>query len=138
MAGNAGKSQERTGANSARERGSGYSSEMASRVITQLISDLSGDEIQDGDGETIDFAYRGTSYTIDLTAKEAAEFDGAIALYLDNATKQSGTRRSSSPRSASGKGDAKAVREWAVAQGLDVPSRGRIPAEIRAQYEAAN
>lgn len=111
---------------------------MASRVITQLISDLSGDEIGEGAGETIEFAYRGTSYTIDLTAKEAAAFDKSIAMYLEHATKSAGGRRSSAATKAAGKGDAKAIREWAQAQGLDVPSRGRIPAEVRAQYEAAN
>ena len=53
---------------------------MAQRVITQLVSDLSGDEIVDGKGETIEFSYRGASYTIDLTEKEAAAFDKAVAV----------------------------------------------------------
>ena len=61
---------------------------MASRVITQLISDLSGEVIKDGKGETVQFSYRGSSYAIDLTDKEAAGFDKAIATYLENATKQ--------------------------------------------------
>lgn len=29
------------------------------------------------------------------------------------------------------------IRAWAVAQGLEVPERGRIGAELRARYEAA-
>lgn len=109
---------------------------MAKRVLTQLVSDISGDEISEGGGETIQFSYRGTSYTIDLTAKESAGFDKSIGMYLEHATKVGG-RRASTGNSAS-PGDAKAVREWAKDQGIDIPSRGRIPAEVRAQYEAAN
>ena len=110
---------------------------MAQRVITQLISDLSGDEIADGKGETIEFAYRGASYSIDVTEKEAAGFDQAIAVYLEHATKAGGRRRSAS---AGSKGDvsAKEVRVWAKAQGIDVPERGRIPGDIVERYKAAN
>jgi hypothetical protein len=50
---------------------------MAQRVITQLVSDLSGGEIADGRGETIELSYRGANYSIDLTDKEAAGFDKA-------------------------------------------------------------
>lgn len=113
---------------------------MASRVVTQLISDLSGTEIEDGGGETVQFAYRGTDYVIDLTTDEAAQFDAAMASWLEHATQQGrGRRPSGGGRSRSaGASDAKAVREWAREQGLDVPARGRIPAEVRAQYGAAN
>jgi hypothetical protein len=109
---------------------------MAQRVITQLVSDLSGDEIANGAGESIEFSYRGASYSIDLTDKEAAGFDKAIALYLEHATKTGGRRRSAS---AGSKGDysAKDVRVWAKAQGIDVPERGRIPGEILEQYKSS-
>jgi hypothetical protein len=109
---------------------------MAQRVITQLVSDLSGDDIADGTGQTIEFAYRGVSYTIDLTDKEAAGFDKAIAAYLERATKIGGRRRSASTAS---KGDynPKDVRSWAESQGIDVPSRGRIPGDIVERYKSA-
>jgi hypothetical protein len=109
---------------------------MAQRVITQLVSDLSGDEIADGAGESIEFSYRGATYSIDLTDEEAAGFDNAIALYLEHATKTGGRRRSASGGS---KGDysAKEVRAWAKAQGIDMPERGRIPGEILEQYKSA-
>lgn len=111
---------------------------MASRVITQLVSDLSGDEIVDGDGETIDFSYRGTSYSIDLTSKEAAGFDKSIAMYLEHGTKRGSSRRTAKSGGSSSGSDAKAVRAWAKDQGIDIPERGRIPADVRAQYEKAN
>lgn len=111
---------------------------MASRVITQLISDLSGEEIGDGQGESVQFGYRGTNYTIDLTADEAAAFDEAIASYIENATQQGRARATRKSAGRTQTGDAKAIREWAQGQGIDVPARGRIPAELREQYEAAN
>lgn len=110
---------------------------MASRVVTQLISDLSGEEIPDGKGETIEFAYRGANYSIDLTAKEAAGFDKSIALYLENATRHRGSSRRSRG-SANRSGEAKAVREWARSQGIAVPERGRIPGDVRERYNAAH
>ena len=108
---------------------------MASRVITQLLSDLSGDEIAEGQGETIEFAYRGRSYSIDLTSQEAEKFDRAIAKYIA-AGRPAGAamRPGGKPRRG---GDAKEVRAWAKAQGLDIPARGRIPSAIRDQYHAS-
>lgn len=110
---------------------------MASRVVTQLVSDLSGYEIPEGGGESIGFAYRGTSYTIDLTSNEAAEFDAAMKQYLDHGARQgktSGASRAVRPNNS----DAKAIREWADRNGIDVPARGRIPSSVREQYNAAN
>lgn len=111
---------------------------MASRVITQLVSDLSGDEIPDGQGETVEFSYRGTQYSIDLTEKEVAGFDKSIAMYVEHATKRGSTRGTTTSRSGAQTIDAKAVRTWAKEQGIDVPDRGRIPARIRDQFVAAN
>lgn len=110
---------------------------MAQRVITQLISDLSGDEIAEGKGETVEFSFRGTSYKIDLTEKEAAGFDKAIATYVDNATKVGGRRKSSAAGSKSDY-SAKDVRAWAKSQGIEVPERGRIPGDVVEKYKAAN
>ncbi len=109
---------------------------MAKRVITQLISDLSGDEIAEGKGETIDFSYRGVSYTIDLAQKEATAFDKAVAMYLEHATRVGGRRRSTSAGSGSDY-DPKTVRAWAKESGIKVPDRGRIPADVVEKFKAA-
>jgi Lsr2 len=84
---------------------------MARSVITQLVSGLSGDEIAAGAGEAIEFSYRGASYSIDLTDKEAAGFDKAIALSLKHATKTGGrlgvrarARRATTAQRTSGSG----------------------------------
>jgi hypothetical protein len=36
-----------------------------------------------------------------------------------------------------GDGSAKLIRAWAIENGINVPDRGRIPADIRAKYDAA-
>lgn len=109
---------------------------MAQRVVTQLISDLTGDDIAEGKGQTIEFAYRGASYSIDLTDKEAAGFDKSIAMYVDHATKLGGRKR---PTATSSRGySPKEVRGWAKDQGIEVPERGRIPADVLKQYQQAS
>lgn len=112
---------------------------MAQRVITQFVSDLSGDEIKDG-GDSIKFSYRGIDYTIDLTPKEAAGFDKAIGMYVEHAQRVGG-RRSSGTSSRGAKTDRsqlQAMREWARKNGYDVSDRGRISQEIQDAYHKAN
>src|SRR5215217_7085864 len=104
---------------------------MAQRTIVQLVSDLSGDEMQAGEGRTVDFTVDGTSYTIDLTDKEAAGFDKALAMYIEHATRTSGGgRKRSSSATTSGSGRSKDelanIRAWAQANGHQVSERGRI------------
>lgn len=67
--------------------------------------------------------------------KEAAGFDKSIAMYVEHATKLGG-RRKAAPTSERDY-EPKAVRAWAKRQGLDVPGRGRIPAEVLQQYKQA-
>jgi hypothetical protein len=115
---------------------------LAQRVITRLISDLSGDEVVEGKGETVKFVYRGTSYTIDLTNKEAAGFDRAMAMYIEHATKVGGSRQRSVPASNGGAGRSKSelqsIRAWARENGYEVSERGRIKADVVAAYHSAN
>jgi hypothetical protein len=80
---------------------------MAQRTIVQIVSDLSGEELEEGEGRTIGFSYDGVEYTIDLTADEAEQFDEVMADYINAATAVGGrssssgrTRRSSRSRSS--------------------------------------
>lgn len=114
---------------------------MGRKIIELIVSDLSGDEMEAGQGQTISFSYKGTDYSIDLTDKEAAGFDKAVAMYIEHATKTGG-RRSSSTRASSGSGRSKEqlaeVRAWAQANGHDVSPRGRIKADVLEAYDAAH
>jgi hypothetical protein len=112
---------------------------MAQRVRTILISDLSGDEVEAG-GESVAFSYQGVDYTIDLTAKEAAGFDKAIAMYVEHATK-AGRARSGRPSPASTQHHAERIgnmKRWAAEQGIDYPKRGRLPKSLVEAYDAAH
>ena len=118
---------------------------MAQRTIVQLVSDLSGDEMQAGEGRTVEFSVDGTSYTIDLTDKEAAGFDKALAMYIEHAAKTGGNaggRKRSGASSGSGSGRSKDelsnIRAWAHANGHQVSERGRIRKDVLNAYHAAN
>ncbi len=107
---------------------------MAKTVVTMLSDDLDGSEAD----ETVSFAFRGTSYEIDLTAKHANELEKALSKYLDVARKVSSGRsaRGASRRaSVSSAGD---IRTWARANGFEVSDRGRVSAEVREAFEAAH
>jgi hypothetical protein len=112
---------------------------MAQRVRTILVSDLSGDEVESG-GQSISFSYKGVDYTIDLTAKEAAGFDKAIAMYVQHARKAGRGRaaRSSSGSSHSQAERVSTMKTWADEQGIGYPKRGRLPKSLVEAYDAAH
>lgn len=108
---------------------------MAQKVITELVDDVDGSAAD----ETVTFAWKGYTYEIDLSAKNVGKLDKALAPFIDRARRLGRAGRvgakAVSPRSAS---NAAAVRAWAIANGYDVPERGRIPNEIREAYDEAN
>jgi len=112
---------------------------MAQQVLVTLTDDLDGSDAD----ETILFALDGTSYEIDLNAKNAAALRKALDKHVAAArpaSAPSSPRRSrpSSRRPArNAEVDPKAVRAWAHEQGIAISSRGRIPAEILSQYRSA-
>ena len=61
---------------------------MAKTVITQVTDDLDGST----GAETISFAYRGTTYEIDLGRRNASAFDKMMKPYLDAARKVTAPR----------------------------------------------
>ena len=116
---------------------------MGKRFIELLVSDMSGEELDAGRGETIEFSYRAKDYTIDLTEAEAESFDAAIQPFVEAATSLGGrasSRRPSQSRSSSGmtRDELQNIRAWARANGHQVSERGRIKSEIIDAYHAAN
>ena len=110
---------------------------MAQKTVVTLVDDLDGTEINEGAGETVSFALDGQNYTIDLSNNNAAKLRSVFQTYTAAGTRLSGGRRSSRPTHASSSPKASDVRAWAIAQGIDVPARGRIPQQVKDQYEAA-
>ena len=123
---------------------------MAREVIEKLIDDLDGTDAV----ETVTFAIDNSSYEIDLNKKNAAALRRALEPYVGAARRATGgSRRRSTPaqparakkqarttksaRAAQRDFDIVQLREWAGANGVDVPSRGRIPQSVVEQYKAA-
>jgi nucleoid-associated protein Lsr2 len=105
---------------------------MAQKVTVELEDDLTGGPAD----ETVRFAVDGTEYEIDLSAKNAAAFRKRLAPYIEHARKagRAPARRGRTAASRQRSGD---IRAWARKHGLVVSERGRIPASVVAQYEAA-
>ena len=112
---------------------------MAQKIQVLLVCDLHDDETPGT--ETITFGLDGVSYEIDLCDQHAAEVRDRLASYV-GAGRRTGGRGELSPgrrrRRSRGSGEAAKVREWARSQGLPVPERGRIPAELAEKYAASN
>lgn len=109
---------------------------MAKEVITRITDDLSGEP----DAETVSFALQGTSYTIDLAAKNLEKLTKALQPFIDKAARvRSGVAAPSRRTAKRGERDFDLVqlREWAGKNKVTIPARGRIPASIVEQYKAA-
>jgi hypothetical protein len=112
---------------------------MAQRVQVILVCDLHDDDT--AGTETVSFALDGNRYEIDVCEAHGAELRDGFARYVGaarRATGRPGQPSGSGRRRRRGNSDAGRIREWARGQGLQVPSRGRIPADIASQYAAAN
>lgn len=66
---------------------------MAQRVVVRLTDDLSGADIPPGKGETVTFDLDGTSYEIDLTARNASVLRKAVRPYVEAARPVKGAHR---------------------------------------------
>lgn len=113
---------------------------MARKVQVILSDDLDGNLSAD---ETVSFSLDGTSYEIDLSAKNAEEMRDVFSRYVSSARKvgrESRTSGGGRGRATGGRMDreqAGAIRDWARRNGHAVSDRGRIRRSIVEAYEAA-
>jgi hypothetical protein len=113
---------------------------MAQRVNVVLVDDIDGNDAS----ETVSFALDGVDYEIDLSDEHAAQLREALALYIGHGRRTGGRRRSGRRSSAGatavpeGGPSAADIRAWAREHGYEVPERGRVSAEVREAYAAAN
>ncbi|HSZ39919.1 MAG TPA: Lsr2 family protein [Trebonia sp.] len=108
---------------------------MAQKVQVLLVDDLDGGTAD----ETVTFGLDGASYEIDLSSGNAGKLRNELAQYLEHARKTAaGPARRRRPRSGAGRQQSAAIREWAKQHGKKISERGRIPADILAEYEAAH
>lgn len=109
---------------------------MARRKITQLIDDVDGSEAT----TSINFAFNGKSYEIDLNDENAEKFRQEIAVWIDAARPmpKSGGTPSRGGAARSGRSDLANIRKWAKDNDHKVSERGRIPASVIEAYDAAH
>jgi hypothetical protein len=112
---------------------------MAQKIQVLLVDDIDGGTAD----ETVAFALDGTSYEIDLSAKNASKLRDALASYVGHARRvhrggrvQTHTRTRGPARAD--REQTQAIRDWARTNGHAVSDRGRIPASIIEAYNAAN
>lgn len=111
---------------------------MAQRTQIVLIDDLDGTEIKDGEAQSITFTWSGVDYSIDLSRTNADKLEKAIGPYLEKAQRVGGRKsRTASSANSGDQVDTKAVRAWAASNGIELSSRGRVPADVIDKYRAA-
>ena len=104
---------------------------MAQRVQIILEDDYDGGAAD----ETVTFALDGAEYEIDLSSENAAKLRDQLAGWIGHARKTGG-RRKRATKTSDGSSTSD-IRAWALANGHEVSSRGRVSAEIREAYEKA-
>ncbi len=107
---------------------------MAQKVQVVLVDDVDGGVAD----ETVTFSLDGVAYEIDLSTDNAAKLRDAFAPWVGAGRRVGGraarSSRRASARSAGGKNTE--IRDWARANGYTVSDRGRIPAEVKAAFDA--
>ena len=112
---------------------------MAQQTSVSLVDDLDGSKA----AETVAFGLDGSSFEIDLSKKNAAALRKALTDYVEHGRRVkrdaslAGHRNSGRAAARTGTRPAD-IREWALGRGITVSPRGRVAADVIAQYEAAN
>jgi hypothetical protein len=111
---------------------------VAKQTTITLLDDLDGSVA----AEQIEFSVDGKSYEIDLSAANIERLRTALAAYISAARRTGGGRRAAAsgpaPRATSDREQNQAIREWAIAQGMKVSERGRIPTNVLTAYHSAH
>jgi hypothetical protein len=115
---------------------------MGKQLIT--IDDLTGEPIEDGEGENIKLTVNGAAYELDLTKANAKKFYDVIGPYIDKAAQVDERPATPARRSSSG-GKKKtdpdllaAMRTWLRENGHEVSDRGRIAQNLQDIYNEAH
>jgi len=104
---------------------------MAKRTVIELIDDLDGSKAT----ETVRFSLDGNQYEIDLADRNADDLRGQLARFVEAGRKTS-VGKARAVRSLSSAVDTKAVRAWAVRNGIAVNPRGRVREDVVKRYLA--
>lgn len=111
---------------------------VAKQTTVILVDDLDGSEAT----EQVEFGVDGRSYEIDLSAANSAKLREALAPFISAARRAGGRRSAAAPpapsRPVSDRVQNQAIREWAMAQGMKISERGRIPSNVLEAYRTSH
>ena len=114
---------------------------MAEQTITEFLDDLTGET----GAERVEFSHDGKMFTIDLKGGARANFVKMLAAheskmekFLAVAQPVNAPAKATRKAAKAGTGDAAVIRQWAVENGVEVGSRGRINPAVREAFNAAN
>jgi ribosomal protein S7 len=106
---------------------------MVTKIAVALVDDLDGSPAE----ETVRFSVGGAEYEIDLSKKNARTFRTGLGPFVEHARKAGRATARRPARPSSARERSSDIRAWAKAEGITISDRGRIPASVVAQYEAA-
>ena len=110
---------------------------MARKITTTVVCDLPHDgEVESK--ETVSFSFEGTAYEIDVCTAHAKELHDKFGAYTGHARRAGTGGRRRRARTGPGRERSAEIRAWARQHGHKVSERGRIPATIIQEYEAAH
>jgi len=121
---------------------------MARQTTVTVTDDLDGS----ANAQEVSFGFDGTSWTIDLSARNRAALQKALKPYIAKATQQPARqsarrtqRRAGRPGQVARRAGSKPartdlaeVRAWARSNGYTVSDRGRISADVQQAYDSAH
>lgn len=114
---------------------------MAQRVVTTVVytDDLTGEELLEGDAETINYSIDGVAYEIDLSHENAKEMRDALSRYLGRSRRTTPVRMPSKGGSRRSRAEMAVIRKWGQENGYTVPEsgKGRIPWGMTQAYDRA-
>src|SRR5579863_7111213 len=106
---------------------------MAQRATVALADDMDGGPT----AETVRFAFDGTDYEIDLSKRNVTAFRKQLSPFIEHARRTGRGQARRPGRTAASRQRSGDIRAWAKDRGLAVSERGRIPASVVEQYQAA-
>ncbi|GAA2720434.1 Lsr2 family protein [Actinocorallia aurantiaca] len=115
----------------------GKASPMARETIVRLVDDLDGGAAD----ETVSFSFDGVAYEIDLSSTNAKKLRDSLTPFIEHSRRAGSAKRgrtAGAKRGASNRERSADIRAWAKGQGIKVNERGRIPASVVEQYDAAH
>lgn len=98
---------------------------MAQKVLIEVIDDIDGSKA----AKSVSFSIDGKNFEIDLSDSNLQKFSEAMDPWISKARKTGGSKRPSND----GK-EAKNIRKWAISNGYNLATRGRVPDNIREAY----